>query len=221
MSIDSNKKPLCVAVLLSGNGSNLQAIIDAISHDRLNISIELVVSNKLDSYGIERAKRHGLNSKVIERQLFSSKQDFEQSLSQLLNSYDLDLIVLAGFMLVLSKEFVTAFSGKIINIHPSLLPKYKGLDTYQKALSAGDEYHGTTVHLVTEELDGGPIISQTKVLIEPHDTVQSLTQKTQNIEHKLYPLVLGWLANGRISINNNTVFFDNKPVSQTGIPNEL
>ena len=176
-----------LAVLISGNGSNLQSIIDQIESNRLAAEIACVISNKAQAYGLQRAKKHNIPAHTVEHVKFGSKTEFEQKILTILNQYQPDLIILAGFMRILSPGFVAEFQGRILNIHPSLLPKYKGLDTHQRVLEAGDQEHGATVHVVTSELDSGEIIIQDKCLVDAEDNVESLQQKVHQIEHLIYP----------------------------------
>lgn len=198
---------LPIVVLISGNGSNLQAILDA----KLPVEIRAVISNKADAFGLQRAKNANLNTELIETEHYANREEFDAALAKLIQKYSPEYIVLAGFMRRLSPGFVQLFPNRIINIHPSLLPKYPGLHTYKKALAAEDEYHGVSIHFVTEVVDGGPIICQAKLKILANDTEKSLQARTQQLEHKLYPKVLAWLAEGRLKINNEHVLFDGHP----------
>lgn len=176
-----------IAVLLSGNGSNLQAIIHAIEAETLHARIVVVISNKPEAYGLVRAKKANIPTKILEFASYSSRENYDEALKNFLLNYSPDLIVLSGFMRILSPEFVLSFEKRILNLHPSLLPKYPGLNTYQRAIEAGDKEHGSTVHIVTAELDAGPIILQKKVPIFPDDTPEKLKERTQQMEHLLYP----------------------------------
>lgn len=210
-----------IIVLLSGNGSTLQAIIDEIENKNINAQINLVISDNADAFGITRAKNHHLAHTVIERKDHNKQISFEAAIVRAIENTQVDLVVLAGFMRVLSSDFVAKYKGKIINIHPSLLPKHKGLNTYQKVLDAGDKEHGTTVHFVTSELDGGPIIAQAKIAITENDTVQTLTEKVKNKERKLYPLVLQHFADKRLEMIGQIAYFDGKPIPSQGIPHGI
>ncbi len=176
-----------LAVLISGNGSNLQSIIDQIENGQLAAQIVCVISNKAGAYGLQRAQNHNIPAHTIEHTKFNSKIEFEQRILAVLNQYQPDLIILAGFMRILSPDFVAEFPDRILNIHPSLLPKYKGLDTHRRVLEAGDQKHGATVHIVTSELDSGEIIIQDSCQIEADDDINSLQQKIHMIEHIIYP----------------------------------
>ena len=203
-----------VVILISGSGTNLQALIDAAPKSDFNI--ELVVSNKPGVFGLERAKKHKIPSKVIEHQSFGSREEFDRALSSTIDKINPDLIVLAGFMRILGAEFVRRFKNRILNIHPSLLPKYPGTNTHQRALDAGDKKHGATVHFVTEGLDCGPIIAQDSVLINPSDTAKTLAVKTLEKEHILYPQVVSWFASGRLKLENGNVLLDQRVLSPNG-----
>ena len=176
-----------LAVLVSGNGSNLQSIIDSINIGEINANISLVISNIETAFALTRAKQENLNSAFLNHKNFSSRESFDQALSELLIKHEVDLIVLAGFMRILSNSFIEKFNRKIINIHPSLLPKYKGLNTHYKAIQNKDKYSGATVHIVNEKLDSGEIIMQKKVKILKKDSEKSLEKKVLKIEHKIYP----------------------------------
>lgn len=205
MSSQSKKS---IVVLISGNGSNLQALIDAqsqglfsgedVSDNVFSGEISAVISNKPDAYGLVRAEKAGINAICIDHTKFDSKSSFEAQLIETIDSYKPDLIVLAGFMRILSSDLVQHYLGRIINIHPSLLPKYKGLHTHRQVLENGDKEHGTTVHFVTAELDGGPIIAQRRIDVETNDTEQTLVEKIQQQEHQLYPEVVAWFCADRL-----------------------
>jgi phosphoribosylglycinamide formyltransferase-1 len=187
-------QPAPLAVLISGNGSNLQAIIDAIEGGELPAKIAVVISNKPNAYGLERARKVGIATEVVAHQENETREAYDTALQQCLEKYAPKVIVLAGFMRILTPAFVAHFQGRILNIHPSLLPKYPGLHTHQRALAAGDRTHGVTVHIVTPELDAGPILGQRECKITPEDTEETLKQKIQKLEHQLYPEVIGaWI----------------------------
>ena len=185
-----------IVVLISGKGTNLQALIDA-SH-RSSYTISAVISNKAKAIGLNRAKISGIDTYVIEQESFNSKLEFEKSLATRISEINPKLIVLAGFMKVLSPQFVRLFRGKIVNIHPSLLPQYPGLNTHQRVLEDKKKIHGVSVHLVTEDLDGGPVIAQDAVYVRPDDTVESLAKRVLEREHIIYPKVVESLAIGKI-----------------------
>ena len=189
-----------IVVLISGKGTNLQALIDA-SH-RSSYTISAVISNKAKAIGLNRAKISGIDTYVIEQESFDSKLEFEASLSSRISEINPKLIVLAGFMKVLSPQFVKLFRGKIINIHPSLLPEYPGLNTHQRVLEDKKKIHGMSVHLVTEDLDGGPVIAQDSVYVLPDDTIESLAKRVLEREHIIYPKVVESLAIGKIQLSD-------------------
>ena len=189
-----------IVVLISGKGTNLQALIDA-SH-RSSYTISAVISNKAKAIGLNRAKISGIDTYVIEQESFNSKLEFEESLATRISEINPKLIVLAGFMKVLSPQFVKLFRGKIINIHPSLLPEYPGLNTHQRVLEDKKKIHGVSVHLVTEDLDGGPVIAQDAVYVRPDDTVESLAKRVLEREHIIYPKVVESLAIGKIQLSD-------------------
>lgn len=204
--------PLRLAVLISGNGSNLQAIIDAIESGRLDAEIRVVVSNNPDAYGLERAARHGLPSRVVRDRDYGNRTQFDAALQACLEPFDPDYILLAGFMRILGAAFIDAFAGRILNIHPSLLPDYKGLNTHQRALDNGEVRHGVSIHLVTAELDGGPVILQGAYAIEAGDTAGDLQQKGHRLEHLMYPQVLYWLGNGKLRIDDGRLYYEQQPL---------
>ena len=189
-----------IVVLISGKGTNLQALIDA-SH-RSSYTISAVISNKAKAIGLNRAKISGIDTYVIEQESFNSKLEFEESLATRISEINPKLIVLAGFMKVLSPQFVKLFRGKIINIHPSLLPEYPGLNTHQRVLEDKKKIHGMSVHLVTEDLDGGPVIAQDSVYVLPDDTIESLAKRVLEREHIIYPKVVESLAIGKIQLSD-------------------
>ena len=190
-----------LAVLVSGNGSNLQSIIDSINIGEINANISLVISNIETAYALKRAKRENLNSAFLNHKNFSSRESFDLALSELLIKHEVDLIVLAGFMRILSNSFTEKFNRKIINIHPSLLPKYPGLKTHEKVMNNKDKYHGVTIHLVDEGLDSGPIIAQARFVATKYKDIDGLITKVHSIEHKLYPLIIKMIVEGEINLN--------------------
>ena len=194
-------------VLISGSGSNLQSIIDNASEIDLNISC--VISNNSDAYGLKRAKKAGMPIAVIDHQLFDSRLAADKEIMKVIDNSKAEVIILAGYMRILSSEFIDKYLGKILNIHPSLLPKFKGLNTHQRAIDAAEKIHGASVHFVTEELDGGPVIAQSSVEINTADNAKSLASKVLDKEHILYPRIIYWYTQGRIKlINNNSVQLD-------------
>lgn len=194
--------PLPVAVLISGGGSNLQALIDAQRAGDLPIDIRGVISNRTDAYGLTRATQAGIPTRVLSHKDFPTRAAYDQALSALLEEADPGLVVLAGFMRILTPDFVAGFHGRMFNIHPSLLPKYPGLHTHQRALDAGDTEHGATVHFVTDELDGGPPVLQARVPVLPGDDAERLAARVLAQEHRIYPLAVRWFATGRLRLDD-------------------
>ncbi|HDM8221007.1 phosphoribosylglycinamide formyltransferase [Vibrio owensii] len=197
-----------IVVLISGNGSNLQAILEACEANMPNAQVAAVFSNKADAYGLERAKQFDVNGHFVDPKAFESREDFDAELMKQIDEYQPDVIVLAGYMRILSSAFVSHYLGKMINIHPSLLPKYPGLHTHQRAIEAGDKEHGTSVHFVTEELDGGPVVLQAKVPVFEDDDADALAARVQTQEHNIYPMVTKWLVEGRLSMTEGKAYLD-------------
>jgi len=201
-----------LVVLISGSGSNLQQFIDHIESGDIDAEITAVISNRPDAYGLQRAEKAGIPTVVLDHKQFIDRESFDQSLAQIIDSFAPDLIILAGFMRILSDPFVTHFSDKLINIHPSLLPKYKGLHTHRRALENGDQEHGASVHFVIPELDAGSVILQGKVPIKTNDTEVSLAERVHEVEHIIYPKAVKWLANGDLKIKDNTLILNGKTI---------
>ncbi len=203
-------KTLPIVVLISGSGSNLQSIINSIANKTLNAKICAVITNKADAYGLERAKQANIPTEILDHRQYPSREDFDAQLTKIIERYQAELVVLAGFMRILSDGFVAHFYGRMINIHPSLLPKYRGLHTHQRALESGDKVHGLSIHYVSAELDGGPIILQKTVPILADDTEKSLAQRVLVEEHIAYPKVIQWIAQGRLQlIDHKIIMTDN------------
>jgi len=199
-----------IVVLISGSGSNLEAIAKACQTGNIPANIELVISNQPNVKGLERAKKFHLMSKVIEHQHFSSREEFDQALLEQILPIDPDLVVLAGFMRILSNSFTETLNGKLINIHPSLLPDYPGLNTHKQAIENGDLMHGISVHYVNSELDGGPIITQGALKIDPSQSEAKLINRIHKIEHAVYPKVIADITKGYITLNNDQVKFESE-----------
>lgn len=195
-----------IAVLISGNGSNLEALIDACKKNVINGSIDIVISNNPDAYGIQRAKNHSINYKIIDNNRFETREDFDQALVEELKDSNPNLIVLAGFMRILTSVMTEAFRNKIINIHPSLLPKYPGLDTHNSVIKNGDLKHGITIHFVNEVLDGGQIIAQGEISVNSNETSEELKTRIHAIEHVMLPMVVSKFADG--TINTKKVIYE-------------
>ena len=205
---------LSVVVLISGNGSNLQALLDFSSAG--NYRISGVVSNKPDAYGLQRAEQSNIPTTVVEHGRYANRDLFDKALSGAIDAYEPGLIVLAGFMRILSANFIERYNGKILNIHPSLLPNYPGTNTHQRVLDAGEKLHGVSVHFVTKELDGGPVIAQKSIAIESIDDAETLALRIQDKEHLLYPAVVSWFAHGRLQLEANDAFLDEQLLPETG-----
>jgi phosphoribosylglycinamide formyltransferase-1 len=206
----SNKLPL--VVLISGSGSNLQSIIDAATTD-LPVEIKAVISNKDDAYGLERARTAGIETRVLDHKEFPDRDSYDQALGDLIEEYQPGLVILAGFMRILTPALVNRFHGRMFNIHPSLLPKYRGLHTHQRALEAGDKIHGATVHFVTEELDGGPLIIQAQVPILEQDDPDTLAARVLKQEHTIYPLAIRMFAEGELRMEEGVVYHQEKQLA--------
>jgi phosphoribosylglycinamide formyltransferase-1 len=209
-----------IVVLISGGGTNLQAIINACNDENYPAEVVAVVSNKVDAYGLTRANNAGIKAVSLSHKAFSSREAYDQALIQEIATFNADLIVLAGFMRILTPQFVQHFQGKLINIHPSLLPKYQGLNTHQRAIDAGDDVHGVSVHFVTEELDGGPVILQAKVPIFDGDSSEELADRVHEQEHRIYPLVIKWFAQNRLAMNDDTAVLDGNTLPISGYAND-
>lgn len=205
-----------IVVLISGQGSNLQALIDACQQGRIAANIVAVISNVPQAYGLQRAKEAGITTNVLEVKNFVDREAFDNALQQTIDQYQPDLIVLAGYMRILSHFLVQHYAGRMLNIHPSLLPKYPGLHTHRQAIDNGDSEHGTSVHFVTEQLDGGPVILQAKVPIFPGDEEDEVIERVQAQEHTLYPLVVNWFIEGRLEMRNNAAWLDGERLSAQG-----
>ncbi|WJM81998.1 phosphoribosylglycinamide formyltransferase [Pectobacterium brasiliense] len=205
-----------IVVLISGHGSNLQALIDACKNGRLKGKIVAVFSNNAEAYGLERAQDADIPTCVLNPEDFADRAAFDAALANEIEQYEPALVVLAGYMRILSPEFVAQFAGKMLNIHPSLLPKYPGLHTHRKALENGDREHGTSVHFVTDELDCGPLILQAKVPVFSDDTEESLSERVKTHEHTIYPMVINWFLNGRLVMRDNEAWLDSVRIPPQG-----
>ena len=205
-----------VVVLLSGTGSNLQALIDSTRTGDSPVRIAAVISNRADAYGLQRAQQAGIDTAVLDHKAFEGREAFDTALVELIDGYQPQLVVLAGFMRILSAGFVRHYQGRLLNIHPSLLPKYKGLHTHQRALEAGDKEHGCSVHFVTEELDGGPLVVQAVIPVELDDTPETLAQRVHRQEHQIYPLAVHWFAEGRLRLGEHGALLDDQPLAASG-----
>jgi len=205
-----------VVVLISGSGSNLQALIDGCAAGDLPIDLAAVISNRPAVMGLERAERAKIPTQVIDHKSFNDRESFDRALMQLIDSYTPDLVVLAGFMRILTPEFTQHYLGRMLNIHPSLLPKFQGLHTHERAITAGESHHGVTVHFVTAELDGGPAAIQARVPILPHDDASSLAKRVQRQEHIIYPLAVKWFAEGKLTMKNGKALLGGELLPECG-----
>ena len=209
--------PQCkVVVLISGSGSNLQALIDSSASADSPAQISAVISNRADAYGLQRAKAAGIATQVLDHKQFEGREAFDTALAAAIDTHQPQLVVLAGFMRILSAGFVRHYQGRLLNIHPSLLPKYKGLHTHQRALDAGDHEHGCSVHFVTEELDGGPLVVQARVPIAADDNPDTLAQRVHAAEHHIYPLAVRWFAEGRVQLHEHGATLDGQLLPASG-----
>jgi phosphoribosylglycinamide formyltransferase 1 len=205
--------PLPLVVLISGGGTNLQAIIDRAGAD-LPIDIRAVISNRPGVYGLQRATDAGIATRVLDHTAYRDRESYDQALIELIDGFHPGLVVLAGFMRILTPGFVRHYAGRLFNIHPSLLPRHRGLHTHQRALDEGDRLHGATIHFVTEELDGGPPIVQAQVAVEAGDDAERLADRVLQKEHLIYPLAIRWFAEQRLKLDEeNHVILDDKPLA--------
>ena len=205
-----------IVVLVSGNGSNLQAIIDDIAQQKINAKILAVIANQETAYGLIRAENAGIPAFFIDHKGFSSREEFDAKMIKRIDKYNPDLIVLAGFMRILTPDFVEHFQGRMLNIHPSLLPKYRGLHTHQRSIDAGDDEHGASVHFVTPELDGGPVVLQSKVPVFKQQDAQELAERVQQQERQMYPLVIKWFCEDRLKMFDNKAVLDDLVLAEGG-----
>ncbi|MBB1270359.1 phosphoribosylglycinamide formyltransferase [Shewanella sp. SR44-3] len=204
-----------VLVLISGNGSNLQAVLDACD-DNLQAEVVGVISNKPQAYGLVRAHQAEIDASCVIARKGETRAEYDERLQQKIDEYQPDLIVLAGFMRILTDTLVSRYLGKMINIHPSLLPKYPGLDTHNRALEAKDKEHGASVHFVIPELDAGPVILQAKVPVYKGDDAEQLALRVHEQEHAIYPLVVKWFSHGRLEMKDNKAYLDGQDVGPHG-----
>ena len=206
-----------VVVLISGGGTNLQALIDAQTHDQLGGEIVAVVSNVADAYGLQRARDAGIDAVVLPHKEYETRDAFDGALIKVIERHEPDLVVLAGFMRILTPRFVQRFMGRMINIHPSLLPEYQGLHTHARALAEGAKEHGCSVHFVTEELDGGPVIVQAAVKVLADDDEESLKARVLTREHLIFPIAVRWFLEGRLQLQGNLATIDGQPLPLCGM----
>lgn len=200
---ESASAPLPVVILISGRGSNMQAIIDAVNRGALAVDIRAVISNRPDAAGLQRATDAGITTAVVDHTLYADRLAFDQALQACIDRYQPGLVILAGFMRILSADFVAHYRGRMLNIHPSLLPDFPGLNTHQRVLDAGCTQHGASIHFVTADIDGGPLVLQTRVPVHADDSADSLAARVLEQEHHLYPLAIRWFAEGRLTLDEN------------------
>lgn len=198
------------AILISGSGTNLQSFIKRVADGDLDLDLSVVFSNRPDAYGLVRAREVGIATACIDHKGFADREEFDQAVVASLDAWQPELLVLAGFMRILSAGFVRHYEGRILNIHPALLPAYAGLNTHQRVLDANDTWHGSTVHFVTEELDGGPRVLQGRLAVGDNETVDELAARIRTVEHEIYPQAAGWFAEGRLAFREATAWLDGK-----------
>ncbi len=209
-----------IVVLISGSGSNMQAIVEACEAGRIDGHVVAVISNKAGVRGLDIAAEAGIATEVLSHKDYPTREAYDAELQKLIDNYRPDLVVLAGFMRILTADFAAHYHGRMLNIHPSLLPKYTGINTHQRALDAGDTEHGVSVHFVTEELDAGPVILQARVPVFEGDTAQDLQQRVQTQEHGIYPLVVSWFCSGRLKLTDKGVELDGELLGPSGYADE-
>lgn len=200
------------AILISGRGSNMEAVARACGEGRINARVAIVISDRPQAGGLAIARALGIETAVVPRNAFADRAAFEHALAGQIDAHDAQIIVLAGFMRVLSPEFVERYAGRVINIHPALLPKYRGLNTHARVLAAADTEHGASVHFATAELDGGPVVLQSRIAVRPAENEQELARRVLATEHVILPRVLGWLADGRLTWRDGRGWLDGRPL---------
>lgn len=206
-----------LVILISGRGSNMESLLVACQEGRINAELACVISNNATAAGLAVATEAGIRTAVVDHREFQTRQDFDRELLRVVSLYKPDVVILAGFMRILTTEFVRPLAGRLLNIHPSLLPKYPGLNTHQRAIEAGDPEAGATVHFVTEELDGGPSIIQVKVPVIPGDTPEKLASRILEKEHKIYTEAVKLICEERVSLSNGEVLLDGISLPECGI----
>lgn len=203
---------LPIAILISGRGSNMRVIAERAASGDLPVDVRVVISDQPTAQGLQTATSMGIPTAVLSPREFPDRISYDRALAQLILQYQPQLIVLAGFMRILSAGFIGTFAGRILNVHPSLLPNYRGLHTHRRVLEAGDTVHGVSVHFVTEELDGGPLVLQAQVDVRPGDTEATLSARVQQQEHRIYPQAIDWFARGRLVLRDNRAWLDGEPL---------
>jgi len=202
------------AILISGSGTNLQAFIDAAQKGKSRLDLCVVFSNNADAFGLQRAQKAGIATACVQHADYPNRESFDKAVVAELDRFEPELLILAGFMRILSAEFVSHYAGRILNIHPALLPLYPGLNTHQRVLDAGDEWHGSTVHFVTDVLDGGPSILQGRLAVVAGEKAEELALRVQAVEHQIYPQAADWVAAGRARLQNGQSWLDGKPAAK-------
>ena len=205
---------LPIVILISGHGSNLQAMIDAVRSGELPVEIRCVISNRPNAYGLLRAREAGIPTRIVNHTVYTDRRVFDHDLLHTIDAFQPSLVVLAGFMRILGPGLIDHYQGRMMNIHPSLLPAYPGLNTHQRVIDAKEKHHGASVHFVTNELDSGPVIIQGRISVSPDDDVNSLNARVRELEHQIYPLAIKWFAERRLELAGDTILLDNKPLSQ-------
>lgn len=211
-----NQHPYRLVVLISGNGSNLQAIINQCELGKVKASVVGVISSHAEARGLQRAADAGIPTATITPSDIASREAYDAQLAQLIESWQADAVILAGYMRILTPTFVKQYQGRMLNIHPSLLPRYTGLNTHQRVLDAGETEHGASVHFVTEELDGGPVVLQGNVPIFDQDTAETLQDRVHDQEHRIYPMAINWLATGRLCLKGDHAYLDDQQLAGSG-----
>ena len=210
-------EPTRIVILISGSGSNMQTIAAAIQKQEIEAEICAIISNRPEALGLQKAKDMGIHTQILDHTQAKSREEYDADLIHAIEEYNPDLVVLAGFMRILTPAFVHRYKGRLLNIHPSLLPKYKGLHTHKRALEAGDKQHGCSVHFVSEDLDGGPTIIQAIVPVMDDDNESTLQQRVMKQEHIIYPIAVKWFCEGRLNLIKGDAYLDNKDLPDTGL----
>lgn len=208
----SLRAPLRLAILISGRGSNMEAVARACRHGHINARVVVVISDRGDAGGLDVARKMGIAAEAVPRKSFPDIASFENAIGGKIDAHEADVVVLAGFMRILSAQFIERYMGRIFNIHPALLPKYRGLHTHTRVLEAGDAEHGASVHFATPELDGGPVVLQSRLSVRPAETENELAARVLATEHVILPRVLGWVADGRLKWRDGTGWLDGRPL---------
>lgn len=209
-----SSKSCNTAILISGSGTNLQSFIDDVASGELELSLSIVFTNRANAYGLTRARDAGIATACIEHRDYADRQSFDRAVAQMLDKAEPELLLLAGYMRILSPWFVNHYAGRILNIHPALLPAFPGLDTHQRVLDSGDTWHGSTVHFVTDDLDAGPRILQGRLTVDTDESADELATRVQAIEHQIYPQAANWFANGRLAYHDAAAWLDDKRLDE-------